>query len=151
MVAIFNTEEVTRKYRINVLSQAIFQDLSKISQTIIIILDSFEQAPLEVAEWIRGVFLAEVVNISNIRVVVAGQSVPEPTIEWMADCEYCRLGAIEEVDAWWDFVQNQKLPFPKDVVKAITLTFQGQPKMIVETFSVLAKDWESAATIGKED
>jgi hypothetical protein len=138
---LLNVDPETRKYRLLSLRNAFFEDISQIDRPIVIIFDTFNEASPELAEWLGGQFLSELVIAPNLRAVVAGQNVPEPTIEWMADCEYCRLGAIEDVDAWWDFVQNQKLPFPKDAVKAITLTFQGQPKMIIETFSAIAKDW----------
>ncbi len=138
-----NVDPETRKFRLVALQEAFFQDLRAINRSIVIILDTFNEAPPELAVWLGGGFLSEVVDTPNLRVVIAGQRVPQLTVEWMADCEYCRLEAIKDVEAWCAFAQTQKFPFPKEAVKAIILTFQGQPREIINTFAAIAEEWKA--------
>ncbi len=92
---------------------------------------------------LEGEFLSEVVDSPNLRIIIAGQQVPQRNIEWGSLSEYRCLGAINNVEEWWEFAQNRQFPFPKDAIKAIILAFQGQPNDIVKSLTAIAKDWES--------
>ena len=137
---LLNVDPATRQFRLDALREAFFQDLWAIQSPIVLILDTFNEAPPELAVWLGGEFLSNVANTPNLRVVIAGQKVPEKTIEWMGCCEYRRLEAIRDVDAWWTFVQNQGLPFSRDAVEVLTLVFHGQPREIELAFATVTRE-----------
>ena len=134
-------DESIRESRLSAMTNALFQDLRKIEQSICLIFDTFNQASYELKSWLGGEFLSEVADSRNLRIVIAGQQVPNPTIEWMNLREQRCLEAINNVEEWWAFAQNERLTCPKDAVKAITLAFDGKPDDIVKTLTAVARKW----------
>lgn len=93
-VVLSNVDENTRNFRLTELREAFFRDLRKIPQKLVFLFDTYEKAPSELANWLGGEFLADVVDTPKLIVVIAGQQIPQPTIEWMDLHECCCLEAI---------------------------------------------------------
>lgn len=139
---VLSVDEQTRKFNLEQLENAFFEDLRAACERIVVILDTFEKAPPDLQNWLGGAFLRHIARLSNIRVVIAGQTVPERTIEkWELVCERRELGEIVDVDEWHTYVQLLHLPFPRDAVKAIVLQGRGHPRTIIDTFAALAPRW----------
>ena len=139
---LLRVDESIRKFRLSAMKNALFQDLRMIQQPICLIFDTFNEASDELKSWLGGEFLSEVVDSPNLRIVIAGQQVPKPTIEWMNLHESCPLEAINDVEEWWKFAQNKQLVCTRDAVKAIALAFDGKPDDIVKTLTAVAGKWE---------
>lgn len=139
---LLRVDESIRQFRLSAMKNALFQDLRPIKQPICLMFDTFNEASDELKSWLGGEFLSEVVDSPNLRIVIAGQQIPKPNIEWMNLYEYCCLEAINDVEEWWKFAQHQQLNCPRDAVKAITLTFDGNPDNIVKTLTAVAGKWE---------
>ena len=133
-------DESLRNMRLIALREAFFQDLVALPHPVLLILDTFNEAPETLANWIAGEFLAEVADAPNVLAVVAGQQVPEPSGEWMRCHYHCGLENILEIDAWWDYAQIQGLPFSRDEVGMAIRILKGQPSEIVKTFEALARE-----------
>jgi hypothetical protein len=118
--------------RFDKLQKEFFYDLLAIEKPIAIILDTFELAPTTVKKWIGGDFLAEVARAKNIRVVIAGQSVPEPAIEWKNLADTHCLDKIDDIDVWHSFLHANGLLFERETVEAFVLHLDGQPSEIVQ-------------------
>ena len=128
-----------RDMRLVALREAFFQDLAAFSNSVVLILDTYNSASETLANWISGGFLAEVADTSNVIAIVAGQHIPEPNGEWMRYYYHCQLEAIWEIDVWWDYTQSAGLPFNRDEVGMAIRILQGQPSEIVKTFETLAR------------
>jgi len=137
-----NVDDQTRKFNLEQLEDAFFDDLGAACEKIVVIFDTFEKAPPELQNWLGSAFLRHIARLPNIRVVIGGQSVPEHSIEkWEAMCERRELREIDDVDEWHAYVQETHLPFPRDAVKAIVLQGRGHPRTIIDTFAALAPRW----------
>jgi hypothetical protein len=140
---VLNAEsEEVRNFRLSKLQEAFFRDLSAIKKPVVMILDTFNLAPASVADWVGGSFLAAVAEVRNIRVVIAGQSVPKPTIEWEDIAEtHCLMG-ISDIEAWHLFVEARGLPFEREAVKAFVRVFNGNPDLIAKVFESQSGGWK---------
>lgn len=102
-------------------------------------MDTFESATAEVAEWISGPLLARVANTPPVRVVVAGQQVPdENNIEWCQCCAVYDLRGVREARYWMPVVQSLGRRVPsEDYLAGICDALKGQPLAImiqIQTF-----------------
>lgn len=140
---VLNAEsEDIRNFRLSQLQRAFFQDLQAVKKQIVMILDTFNEAPINLADWIGGGFLAEVAESNNIRVVIAGQSVPKPTIEWEDLADTHCLDRINDIEAWHLFVQARGFPFEREAVKAFVRVLNGNPDEIMKVFESQAGGWK---------
>jgi ATP/maltotriose-dependent transcriptional regulator MalT len=141
---VLNVDEQTRKFNLEKLEDAFFQDLRAACRKIAVIFDTFEQAPPDLQNWLGGVFLRYAARIPHLCVVIAGQRVPERTIEkWEDVCERRILREIDDVNEWHEFVREVQLPFDRSAVQAIVLAYQGNPRNIQLCFDAIAPRWRT--------
>ena len=107
-----------------------------------IILDTFNKAPESLANWIEGSFLAGVAEADNIKVIIVGQNIPNPTIEWSSVAETYHLDNIIDIEAWVSFVDAQELNLPRDAVMALVIATQGMPAQTRLLIESVAKKWK---------
>lgn len=144
---ILNTDLYNREIRLLSLINAFFEDLCNFQNPLIIIFDSYEKAPTELRELLAGIFLDEAVNTPNLTVVLAGQTVPKPTIQWINCYEHCNLENIDDAEAWWQFLQEENFTFPenfpftRDSIKLIVTLCRGKPSQLEIAFNIIAKEW----------
>lgn len=133
-------DEQTRAFRLTALQDVFFQDLRAIQQTIVIAFDTFNAAISELENWIGGGFLAAATLTPNLLVVVAGQRVPQPTIEWMDHYEHRRLGGIRSADDWYECAQAAGLKFDEQEIKTLCWYLDGHPLQMMSAFSRRAEE-----------
>lgn len=138
-VVLSNVDESTRNFRLTELREAFFHDLRKIPQKLVFLFDSYDKAPTELADWLGGEFLGGVVETHKLIVVIAGQRIPQPTIEWMDLHHCCRLEAILDREAWYQYSKDSKLPFNQDELKVAIDYFDGNPAEIVKMLETLVR------------
>jgi hypothetical protein len=95
-----------RNYRLTQLQQVFFEDLERFDRPIAFILDTYNGATEELAGWIESHFLAEVALNPKLFAIVAGQIIPQPTIEWQNWHHRCQLDRIMEREAWYGYVKD---------------------------------------------
>ncbi|WP_414623816.1 hypothetical protein [Calothrix sp. CCY 0018] len=139
-VVLSNVDKSTRNFRLTELHETFFQDLRTISQKLVFLFDSYEKATSELANWLGGKFLADVVDTHKLIVVIAGQQIPKPTIEWMDLHHCCCLEGISDREAWYKYSKDSKLPFNRDEVGMAMQILKGQPADIVKTLEALARE-----------
>jgi hypothetical protein len=103
---IFDVPPEERKYRLTQLQQVFFEELERFDRPIAFILDTYNGATEELAGWIESQFLAEVALNPNLFAIVAGQNIPQPTIEWQNLHHPCQLDRIMEREAWYGYVKD---------------------------------------------
>ncbi len=83
------------------LTRAWFDDLRQINQPLLLMIDTYEQAPEELKKWLAGPFLARVERTPHLRVLMAGQETPDTNnIEWDHCCQACDLYGVREAHHW---------------------------------------------------
>jgi hypothetical protein len=136
-IALGNDEQ-SRQYRIISLQEAFFQDLQAIQQTTVILFDTYNDPNTEVGAWLAGTFLEAVAKMQNLRVVIAGQYIPERSLSWERYCSRFNLGEIKETDAWYNFTQEMGWNLTENTVTDFVDACQGNPKAIRDLFQSLA-------------
>jgi len=127
----------TRAEQQAVLTSALFEDLQKLKQNLLIIIDSYEKGTSEVKKWISGPFLARAANTKNVRVAIAGQEVPDcNSIEWGHCCEQpYKLDGVPDAEHWLPVVEalKREIPGRDDLTYLMALcdVFKGHPLDII--------------------
>jgi energy-coupling factor transporter ATP-binding protein EcfA2 len=143
-VALHAESLADRQHRRAALTEAWFQDLQAFEHPLLVALDTYEQATTEVAEWIGGPFLARVAQVSQLRVLLAGQKVPDANnIEWGHCCAAHQLYGVPEAKDWWPVVEamNRHIPVssPLDWLAGVCHALGGRPKEIMQVIQGLPR------------
>jgi hypothetical protein len=142
-VALHAKGRSAREYRRTTLTEAWFNDLRLFDQMILVVLDSFEQANTEVASWISGPLLARAAGISRLRVVLAGQCIPDSkNIEWGHCCTTHLLTGVGQAKHWMPVVQSMKCQIPLDYhamdwLAGVCDALKGRPADIMQIIESL--------------
>jgi len=129
-----------RKYRLTQLQQVFFEDLGRFDRPIVFILDTYNGATEELAGWIEGQFLAEVELNPNLFAIVAGQIIPEPTIQWQNLYHRCKLDRIMEREAWYGYVKDVGFDcFSSQEIDVLIDAVEGVPAQVVALLEVAAR------------
>ncbi len=127
-------DDKTRPFLLDALHEAFFHDLRAIDRKLVLILDTFNAAGEELRKWIGGEFLAAVIHSPNVIVVIAGQNVPTPSVEWMDDFAHRKLESIRDVDAWHECAQRAGIAFERHQIETLCWLFDGHPAGITTAF-----------------
>ncbi len=142
IAAILNVDEKTREYNLAQINAGFFADLRVVSTHLAVIFDTFEKAPPDLKNWIGGAFLPHVSRFSNVHVVIAGQSVPEPSsAAWEDMCARHTLGNIDDVNEWYAYARDAQLPHPLEAITQVVLQCKGDPGQIVGALTGTIAGW----------
>ena len=136
-VVLQGSSEQERQFRLQQVQSAFFKDLQQCKLPIVFILDTFNGATPELQDWIAGSFLMEVADNDRLYGVVAGQVVPEPSIEWESlHHKYC-LRPITQHLVWYTYAKDEGYPFDEKEVGILVDLFQGVPNSIGQALQTL--------------
>ena len=138
-----------RENRRAILTEAWFRDVKNLPKRLLIIVDTFEKANSEVAEWICSSFLARVPDTPQLRVLIAGQKTPEQhNIEWGDCCQHHRLSGIKEAHEWIPVVEamERHIDYHDPIVylAGICHAFEGKPSEIIKAIERMPVKKEAA-------
>jgi hypothetical protein len=133
-----------RQYRLTQLQQVFFEDLQNFNRPILFIFDTFNGATEELAIWIEGQFVTEVALNPNLLAIVAGQNIPQPTIEWLNYHHCCRLGRIIDREAWYLYSKEVGYPFEPKEINILIDAVGGVPAKVVELLETAARTRQQA-------
>ncbi|MGB3557709.1 MAG: hypothetical protein WBD58_01845 [Geitlerinemataceae cyanobacterium] len=136
---ILNVPPEERQYRLTRLQQVFFEDLDRFNRPIVFILDTYNRATEELAEWIESQFLTEVADNENLFAIVAGQNIPQPNIEWQHLHHCCKLDRILERDAWYDYAQEAGFVFSPQEINMVVDAVGGVPAQVVQLLESAAQ------------
>lgn len=143
-VALRAENPADQEHRRAALTEAWFEDLRELTSPVLMALDTYEQAPEETARWIGGPFLARAVQTESLRVLVAGQKVPDAnTIEWGHCCTTYQLFGVPEARHWLPIVlaMNKEIPIrdPETWLAGVCYALHGNPNDIMQIISGLPR------------
>ena len=118
------------------LTHALFDDLERWQMPVLFVFDTFEKAATSVADWVQGPFLSGAFLVEPVRVLVAGQIVPDhKNIVWGKGCIYHELRGVPKAEAWLPVVEalNRRIPHhePLGYLAAYCKMLKGQPSAIL--------------------
>ena len=143
-VAMQSESQDVREHRRVALTDAWFDDLRSFDQPILFALDTYEQATPEVQEWISGPFLARASRSEQVRILVAGQSVPDKkNIEWGRCCDARNLYGVVDAEHWLPVVEamERNIPFgePLTWLSGLCTGLKGRPGEIMKIIEGLPR------------
>lgn len=123
--------------RLAELTRAWFGDLRQLPYDVLFIFDTFELAGTSVSQWLAGPFLTRAAAIPRVRVLIAGQEVPEEdNVEWGHCCRARELTGVREAAHWLPVVEalNRYIPHPNplDFLAGICYAYAGRPDVILK-------------------
>jgi hypothetical protein len=83
--------------------------------------------------------LMEVAGHSRFFAVVAGQVVPEPSIDWDGLHHKCCLSPIREHSAWYDYAQQVGYGFDQKELGVLVDLCEGIPNEVLKLLEFLSK------------
>jgi hypothetical protein len=128
-----------RNYRLTQLQQVFFEELERFDRPIAFILDTYNGATEELAGWIESQFLAEVALNPKLFAIVAGQIIPQPTIEWQNLHHRCQLDRIMEREAWYGYAKDVGYCFSSEEIDVLIDLVGGVPAQVVGLLETLAR------------
>jgi AAA ATPase domain len=144
-VVLHTGDEASRGQRSTELTDALFEDLARMTGPLLILFDTFEHAPSDVKDWLRGPFLARAAQTTTIRVVIAGQQIPDSkNIEWGHCCDLHNLRGVRDARHWLPVVRQmqRRIPTPPEetYMAAICDVLQGNPLAIMNWIEALERE-----------
>ncbi len=143
-VALQSDSPQDRSYRRAALTEAWFDDVQALSEPFLVLFDTYEAATAEIREWLSGPFLARVATVDAVRVVIAGQDVPDKlNIEWGACCYEHRLFGVPEARHWLPVIEALGLYIPNDSplnwLAGVCHALGGKPAAIIKVIEGLPR------------
>jgi hypothetical protein len=143
-VALHAEQPLERDHRRVALTEAWFDDLADLPRPFLVFFDTYETATAEMKEWISGPFLARAVQVDRLRVVIAGQEVPDArNIEWGHCCKSHDLYGVHEAHHWLPVVREigcyVPAPDPLSWLAGVCHTLKGNPDGIMKILKGLPR------------
>jgi len=143
-VALQGESQDIREHRRVGLTEAWFDDLKNLEQTVLFALDTYEQATTEIKEWISGPFMARASRVEFVRILLGGQIVPdEENIEWGHCSVTYDLYGVPEAEHWLPVVEEMGRYVPdvnlRDWLAGVCYAFKGRPNEIMQAIKSLPR------------
>ncbi|VAW38793.1 hypothetical protein MNBD_CHLOROFLEXI01-1148, partial [hydrothermal vent metagenome] len=123
----------SRLTRYQLLSDAWFADSMQFETPFLLAIDAYETASTLFDRWFSQDFLVGVANASQMRVVVAGQTVPAMQEAWSFCASLQELEGIHEAKEWLAWAEAVGYQVPSlEVLAGVVLALKGNPSQIIE-------------------
>lgn len=139
-VVLQGQSEAERQFRLQQVQSAFFKDLRQGRSGIVFILDTFNEATPELRAWVEGQFLMEVADGERLYCVVAGQEVPQASIEWERLHHKCCLKPIRDHELWYHYAKDAGLPFDQKELGVLVDLFAGVPSLIGQALEEVTRN-----------
>ncbi len=123
-----------RRQQIEARTDRIFEDLRALPRPLVMSIDHYEQASDEVSTWIEGSLLGRVSNVERLRVVVAGQKVPESSSDW-GRWQRRDLYGVKQAEDWLPLVEAMGKQLPTEQpgwLAGVCHALEGHPGKIMK-------------------
>jgi hypothetical protein len=97
----------------------------------LVIIDSFESATPSVQEWLAKEFLVPISKKSQVKVVIAGITTPQPATSWEDRSQVHELNSVSKEDCM-AFCNELGIEQDEKVIGEFIMYFQGKPGTFVQ-------------------
>jgi hypothetical protein len=121
-------EQKNDDYDRQLLTSAFCKDLrlAKFDFPVVLLFDTFDGASEKIQDWLIEQLVTALLQISNIFVVVAGRSLPEPPNTWRDNCLSFELLPVS-LDDTVSYCDKLGIDVSIDIIKAFHDAFDGSP------------------------
>jgi hypothetical protein len=108
----------------------LIQDLEHLTEPLLLVFDTYEQASADAQRAIEGHFLQRLDRVPAVVVVIGGQKIPEAgKYTWGRSAEISELRPINQADDWFEFSQKRWKSAPVQLahLEALTAATGGNP------------------------
>lgn len=129
----------SRLGRYQLLTDAWFADALRFDTPFLLAVDAYENASTLFHRWFSQEFLAGVAQSRQVRVVVGGQSVPEPHEAWSFYASQRELKGVREAETWlaWAGEAGYQVPSLEWMV-GVVVALKGNPSQIIQVIKTAA-------------
>lgn len=114
-------------------------DLRNVASPVLLAFDTYERANSDARELVEGLLLADIDRLGGIRLIIAGQNVPDHEHAlWAAAVRHLNLEAITETKCWQVYAERHHIKVKAEHVEALTLGSSGIPGVIRSMLQTLA-------------
>ena len=118
-------------------------DLRNVTFPVLLAFDTYERANSETQEFVEGLLLADIDRLGGVRLIIAGQDVPDHEHAlWAASVRHFNLKAITETKCWEVYAERHHINVKAQHVEALTLGSGGIPGVIRSMLQTLASALE---------
>ena len=107
-------------------------DLGEADRLAVVLVDAAEQASTTTQQWLSQTLLPELCRLPQLRVVVAGRTLPEPSSSYAPHCMNHRLDKVEDPQAYVVFCRDAGIPCPPAFIPEFARVLQFTPGLFVE-------------------
>ncbi|MCP4421918.1 MAG: ATP-binding protein [Chloroflexi bacterium] len=133
-------EPSLRKQHRASVTDAWFADVTTFRSPLLLILDTYEKRTTELDQWFSQQFLPWVADTSAMRVLVAGQNVPEQSSDWRHCCSIHQLQGVHDAQAWLPIARAMGRDVASlEYLAGACAMAKGNPSQIVEFIKLLPK------------
>lgn len=143
-VALVGSKAEDVDIRMATLTNAWFEDVREFPGRLLLIFDTYEKALTSVQRWVEGPFLTRLADTLQLRILIAGQKVPDSnTIEWGHCCRAQVLTGVHEPEHWMPILTalNRRAPTPDShgFIAGICHALSGRPDAIMQIIEGLPR------------
>lgn len=122
-----------RRQNIIDVTDALFTDVQNLATPTLLAIDTYEQATTELDNWFNAQFLPWIADTDRVRVLVAGQKVPQISSDFRHCASRYELKGIADAEAWLPIAQALGHEIPSiDFLAGVCAAFQGNPSNILK-------------------
>ena len=119
-------------------------DLRKVGSPILLAFDTYERANGEARELVEGLLLADLDRLDGVRLVIAGQDVPDHAHAlWAGSVRHFSLKPITEPKFWRLYAERHHLNVKAEHVEALTLEARALLASYAQCYKPLHPLWRS--------
>jgi hypothetical protein len=102
------------------------------NRLIVFLVDNVNCATDNIRAWMMDTFLKQLARLSDVRVVIAGQSLPEANTGYVAVCEYYHLSSITNLGEYITYCENSNEKLLEETIKVVAVLSDFNPGFFVE-------------------
>ncbi len=144
-VVLGSGSEQERKERLVWLTDAWLRDLSQLDRPLLLVVDTYEKAGADLQSWLLSVLVLLPRACKQLRVVIAGQEVPDTNTceEWADCCCEHELKGVPEAEHWLPVIKDRGFRVPEEppliFLSGICRALAGNPAKILEVIETFPR------------
>jgi hypothetical protein len=107
-------------------------DLRVTSTPVVLLVDTVERAPETTQTWLMGTLLSELCRLPNVRIVIAGRTLPPSAGSYSRKAVDIELGPVEDLAAYVAYCEKAGIECPEQSIADFARAFRYTPGVFVD-------------------